>query len=147
LNPHGYVKLFVAEYEGEVVSAQLAVPFGDTVINKMSVWNGRYGEHRPNEALQWAAIQWAKMQGYRYYDFEGIKPSAAEAMINEEPLSDSLKQTVTSFKLGFGGQAVLFSGAYNYLYNPLFRWAYVEAFPRIRNLRPVKRLIKRIRTR
>jgi len=146
LRPHGYIHLLIAEYKGEAVSGQLAVPFGDTVINKMSVWNGRHGKRRPNEALQWAAIRWAKAQGYRYYDFEGIKPAAATALINEEPLPDSVKQTVTSFKLGFGGQAMLFSGAYDYLYNPLFRWAFTEIFSRVRNRRLVKRLLKRIRT-
>ncbi len=146
LRPYGYAQLFIAEYEGEAVSAQLAIPFGDTVINKMSVWNGRYGNRRPNEALQWASIQWAKEQGYRYYDFEGIEPSAAIAIRNGEPMPKSLKQTVTSFKLGFGGQAVLFPAAYDYLYNPLLRWGHTEIFPKVRKNRVVKRLLKRIRT-
>lgn len=147
LRPFGYAQLFVAEYEGEMVSAQLAVSFGDTMINKMSVWNGRHGNYRPNEALQWAAIQWAKEHGFRYYDFEGIKPSAAKALLKDEPVPESLKQTVTSFKLGFGGQAVLFPQAYDYLYNPLYRWIYTELFPKVRNQRFIKRLLKRIRTR
>lgn len=146
LSPAGCVKLFLAEYAGEVVSAQLAVPFGQTMINKMSVWNGRYGNRRPNEAIQWAAIQWAKAEGYRYYDFEGIKPAAAQAILNGEPVPETIKQTVTSYKLGFGGQPRLFSGAFEYVYNPLYRLAYTEIFPRIRTQRKVKRLLKRLRT-
>ncbi len=146
LQPHGYLKLFMAEFEGEVVSAQLSVPFGDTVINKLSVWSGRHGKVRPNEALQWAVICWAQDHGYRYYDFEGIKPAAAAAVLRQEPPPESVKNSVTSFKLGFGGEARLFSGAYDYVTNPFYRWAYCEIFPRIRHQRRVKRLLKRLRT-
>ena len=70
LSPHGYCKLFLAEYktevETEVVSAMLAIPFGDTVLFKRGGWSGRRGNLRPNEVMHWAAIQWAKAQGYRY---------------------------------------------------------------------------------
>jgi len=146
LSPHGYIKLFLAEYEGEVVSAQLAIPFGDTLINKLSVWSGRHGDRRPNEALQWAAIQWAKSNGYRYYDFEGIKPEAARAILAQEPLPDSMQQTVTSYKLGFGGQVTLFPGACRYIYNPFLRWAYGAVFPTVANSRAVHTMLHRLRS-
>jgi len=147
LHPHGYINLLLAEYAGDVVSAQLVIAFRDTVINKLSVWSGQHGNRRPNEALQWASIQWAKARGYRYYDFEGINRTAAEALVQNEPLPDALKQSVTSFKLGFGGEAALFPTAYDYVPNPLLRWAYTEIFPAIRNQRQVKRFVKRLRTR
>lgn len=56
-DPHGYIKLFVAEYEGEAVAAQLAIPFGDTMITKLPVWSGCHGKRQPNELLHWTAIQ------------------------------------------------------------------------------------------
>lgn len=147
LRPHGYLQMFVAEYEGEVVSAQLVVPFGDTVINKLSVWSGRHGNRRPNELLQWTTIVWAKTQGYRYYDFEGISPKAASAVLQGRPLPDSMAQTVTSFKLGFGGQVVVYPGAYDYVCNPVLRWAYTTLFPNRTNASAVKKLRKRFRMR
>jgi len=146
LSPHGYIKLFLAEFEGELVSAQLAVPFGDTVINKLSVWSGQHGSRRPNEALQWAAITWAKSQGYRFYDFEGIRPEAARAVLNQETIPEALKQTVTSFKLGFSDHVVFFPPAYDYVYNPLFRWFYTEIFPKVKKQPAVTRILKRVRT-
>ncbi len=146
LSPHGYIRLFLAEYESEVVSAQLAIPFGDTMINKLSVWSGRHGNRRPNEALQWAAIQWAKSNGYRYYDFEGIKTEAARAELRNEPLSDAFKQTVTSFKLGFGGEVTLFPGAYTYIYNPVLRSGFDAIFPTIANSQAVKTMLHRLRS-
>jgi peptidoglycan pentaglycine glycine transferase (the first glycine) len=62
LHPRGQVRMTMAELDGEVLAAQLAVVFGDTVTNKMSVWSGRHGRHRPNEALQWATIRRAAQQ-------------------------------------------------------------------------------------
>lgn len=145
-SPHGYIKLFLAEYKGEVVSAQLAIPFGDTVINKLSVWSGRYGNRRPNEVLQWSTIEWAKSEGYQYYDLEGIKPEAAKAILNQEPLPDSLRQTVTSFKLGFSKDVILFPGAYAHIHNPYLRWAYNIIFPKVADQPVVKHALNRLRT-
>jgi lipid II:glycine glycyltransferase (peptidoglycan interpeptide bridge formation enzyme) len=146
LYPRGYLKLFIAEFEGDPVAGQLAVAFGDVVINKLSVWSGREGKRRPNEAIQWACIEWASSEGYRYYDFEGIELKAAKALLQGESLPDSLKQTVTSYKLGFGGEAVLYASPYAYLYNPLYRWAFEEFYPKIKDRPVVKRTIKRLRT-
>lgn len=145
-SPHGYVRLFLADHEGEPVSALLAIPFGDTLINKLAVWSGRHGDCRPNELLQWTAITWAKSHGYRYYDFEGIDPQAAREILNGNPLPDALSQSTTSFKLGFGGQVVLYPGAYEYVYNPVLRWTYSAVFPKIASLPVAKKAVNRLRT-
>lgn len=146
LSLHGYIKLFLTEYDGEAVSGLLAVPFGDTVIYKRGAWSGRHGNRRPNEVMHWTAIQWAKTQGYHYYDFEGIAPKAARAILEDRPLSDSLRQTTTRFKLQFGGQVTLFPGAYDYIHNPLLRWAYGAVFPKVQNWPVVEKLANRLRT-
>ena len=44
----GYFKLFLAEYQGEPVSAMFAISFGDTVLFKRGGWSGRHGNRRPN---------------------------------------------------------------------------------------------------
>ena len=124
LAPRGNLKLFIAEHDGDVVSTQLAVPFGDTLLNKMSVWSGRYGSLRPNEVLLWTAIAWAKSHGYRYFDFEGIDSDIAKALLSKKIKVDSIKPSVTSFKLKFGGDVMLFPSAYEYVYNPSLRWVY-----------------------
>jgi len=116
----GWLTLFIAEYQGEPVSAALAVSFGDTVYYKRGAWSGREGRHRPNEAMQWEMIQWARREGYRYYDFEGIDPGVAGAVLRGEA-PDPAAHTVSSFKLGFGGEVRLFPGMYAYVYNPLLR--------------------------
>jgi peptidoglycan pentaglycine glycine transferase (the first glycine) len=148
--PHGYIRLFLAEYAGEAVASVLAISFGDTVIYKKGAWSGHYSKRNPNDVLQWTAIRWAKAQGYRFYDFEGINRRAARALIQGEPLPDSVKQTYTSFKLGFGGQVVLAPHAYGYIYNPMLRWGYHTIFPKVANLSVVQnarnRLLARLRS-
>ncbi len=123
LGPQGHIQLFLAEYAGEAVSTLLAIPFGDTMFTHVSAWSGRYGEHKPNEVLEWTAITWAKAHGYRYYDFEGIDPEAAGAILQREPLPDSLNQVadrmVTGYKLGFGGQVTLLAGGLRVRLQPI----------------------------
>jgi lipid II:glycine glycyltransferase (peptidoglycan interpeptide bridge formation enzyme) len=146
LGSRGYAKLFLGELEGEPVSALLAISFGDTVIYKRGAWSGCHGGRHPNYVLQWAAIMWAKSHGYHYYDLEGIELEAALAIMDDEPIPDSLKQSVTSFKLGFGGEMVLHPGAYDYVYHPLLRRAYNIVFPKIANWSVTKTALHRFRT-
>ena len=145
LSPAGYIKFFFAEYEGEIVSAMLAIPFGDTVIYKRGAWAGAHGNKRPNEAMHWAAIQWAKEQGYRYYDFDGIEPPVAKLVLQGEPIPNKMLQTVTRFKLGFTQGVVLLPRSYEYLYNPVLRWGYNTIYPQLASSRKFKKALKRLR--
>jgi lipid II:glycine glycyltransferase (peptidoglycan interpeptide bridge formation enzyme) len=122
--PHGYITLFLAQFKGELVSAHLVIPFGDTLLSKMAFWSGEHGKLKPNELLEWEVIQWAKAQGYRYYDFEGINLKTARLVQEGKPLPESLQQTAASFKLGFSRQIGFFPGAYEYVCHPFLRWIY-----------------------
>jgi lipid II:glycine glycyltransferase (peptidoglycan interpeptide bridge formation enzyme) len=146
LHPHGFLRLFLAEYEGEVVSGQLLVPFRTSVTNKLSVWSGRHGSKRPNEVLQWHAIQWSHAQGFRYYDFEGIDVRAVEAAEQNAPIPAGLKQTVTSFKLGFGGIPVRFPAPQSSATNRIVTLGYESLLPAITKNPAVARIVARVRT-
>ena len=128
---HGYLKLFLSEYHGEPVSGQLIIAFGDTVASWRSGWSGHHGSRKPNEALRWTVLQWAKSQGYHYYDLGGIHVEAARAIMDGEQFPDGLERTVTSFKLGYGGEVVLRPESYSYVYNPFLRWTYGKVVPMI----------------
>lgn len=147
LGPHGYIKFFVAEYAGEAVSAQLLIPFGDTVTYKRGAWSGWYGSCHPNEVMHWSAIKWSKENGYRYYDLEGIDTSVARAIAHGCIDTDKLEHGVTSFKLGFGARVVLFPGNYDYIYNRLLRWGYTNVFPKMARWTVVARLEEAVRGR
>lgn len=147
LHPRGYMHLLVAEVGGETVSSMILITFGDTAVNKLGVWSGQHGDKRPNDALHWAAIKLAKSLGHHYYDMGGINQSAAEAVLSGEPLPESVKQTVTSFKLDFGGEVILHPKAYEFHPSPVYRWAFGELYPRLYRNKTVKRAFNWLRTR
>ena len=108
---HDQAALFVAEHEGTALASLFVIGFGDTATGKWSGWSGTKRNVPPNELMEWTAINWARQRGYHYYDFSDIFPELAPAA-----LSGNLKEIygVTRFKLNFGGEVVLFPGAYDY---------------------------------
>lgn len=146
LAPRGQMRLSVADVDGTPVAAQVAVVSGGTVVNKLSVWSGEEGRHRPNEALQWATIRWAHAHGFSSYDLEGLDLAAAHAVVRGEPLPTSTSQSVTSYKLGYGGRVVVMPAAHLWIPQPVARWAFAHAYPRIRDVRWFRRMVARLRT-
>jgi lipid II:glycine glycyltransferase (peptidoglycan interpeptide bridge formation enzyme) len=147
LEPHGYCKLFLAEYQGEPVSGLLAITFGDTVLYKRGAWNGSHGNLRPNEVMHWSAIEWAKSQGYRFYDFEGIEPYVAKKMVQGEPIPSSATQSVTRFKIGFGGEIRILPETYSYIGSRLLKWSYRKGYPKIASWQVTKKAVTWVRSR
>ncbi|MDP9465380.1 MAG: peptidoglycan bridge formation glycyltransferase FemA/FemB family protein [Actinomycetota bacterium] len=147
------IELFVAEYDGELVSAMLAIAFGDTVFNHASAWTGLHSASKPNHLLQWSAMTWAKEHDYRYFDVEGVDPAIAQGLQNRLPeASINVPDShATRFKMGFGGQLAALSAAYDYVPNPLLRWAYRRVYPRFKASRAVnmvrKKLMRRVQSR
>lgn len=129
LEPHDHVKLFLANYQGEAISALLMIAFGDTVTYWRGGWSGRHGNLHPNEAAQWAAMRWAKAQGYRFYDLGGLDLDTARAAVRGE--APPTTKSPSHFKLGFGGDVAFLPGACDYIYNPILRWSYTSVLPKI----------------
>ncbi len=137
--------LLISEYEGEPVSAMLAVGFGKIVWAKRFGWSGAQRTRAPNEGLLWAVIKWSKSQGYHWFDQDGVKWEAVEALANNHPLPESVKKSASYFKLGFGGQPVLFPKAVAYIYNPALRFIYSSLFPKLDSGSITKKFIARLR--
>lgn len=109
----GHARLLVAEHDGVPLSAALLVAFADTVIYKIGGWSAVEGAPPGvNELMHWAGIEWAHRAGYRHYDFEGIPVELARAMCAGNQVEP---RGVAFFKLGFGGDAVLYPGTYDLL--------------------------------
>jgi peptidoglycan pentaglycine glycine transferase (the first glycine) len=146
LSPEGLIELFLVEREGEAVAGMLAIGFSGTFINKLSVWSGEHGSDRPNETLQWGAIQWAKQHGFLRYDFEGIEAVAAEALAAGGTVPEESRNSVTSFKVGFGGTAVKTPDPWYRVDNPIVGWAYRRYAADGSGARLAKRMSDRLRT-
>lgn len=115
-------ELAVAEFEGQVIAANLITTFGDTLTY---VHGGSLAAHKDLMAphlLQWQTILEAKQRGCRWYDFFGIAPEHTPT----HPWAG-----ITRFKLGFGGQAWERPGTFEL---PLHRLAYT-LFTGIKRLR------------
>jgi lipid II:glycine glycyltransferase (peptidoglycan interpeptide bridge formation enzyme) len=122
--PQGYFKLLFSEYLEKPISSLLIIPFGETVIAKTLGWSGDLPEFRPNDCLFWNAIKWSKMHGYHYFDFEGIDMESAKAILAGQSLPTNIQHSRDLFKLGYGGDVVIYPQAFVIIHNPLVNWIY-----------------------
>jgi len=99
-NQNADVKLWVAEYGGKIIAANMVSYFGDTVTY---MHGGADYESRSLMAtylLQWETIQDAMKKKYKYYNFGGVETEKGKW------------QGITRFKKGFGGFEVNYGGTY-----------------------------------
>lgn len=116
--PEDMCQLFVAEYQDQILAANLVLFYSDTVIY---LHGGSSDAHRDVMApflLQWATIKYAKAHGYHFYDFGGIKTvNNQQLAINEKRGIQSVSDWsgITKFKLGFSPQTppTVYPGTYD----------------------------------
>lgn len=147
LEPHGHFQILIAKYKDQAVSGLLVIPFKDTVITKIIGWSGLYHELRPNEALYWGSIQWAKKHGYQYLDLEGVDPVGARYALQGKPITKLISHSPDKLKYGFGGKIVLYPEAYDLVYNPVYRWLYYGLKPRIAKQSSISKVLDFVRKR
>jgi peptidoglycan pentaglycine glycine transferase (the first glycine) len=145
LAPREHIALFIAEYEGEPLSAQLVIPFGDTCHHMERPWSGEHGELNSNELLEWHAIKWAKSRGYLFVDHEAIETPVAEAVLSGREVPPDPRYTATLFKLKWGGQVVLTPPSFDYVYNPVLRFGFRRIPNRVLRSQWMDRRIRKIR--
>jgi len=104
--PAGLVKFFLAELEGEPLSAAVVHVFQRKMQLWRVGWSGTHIKHNPNDLLHWEAMKWAKEQGCEIFDFMHIRPDHARMLMKGERPRDSYAG-VTEFKVSYGGQLLL----------------------------------------
>lgn len=118
----GLAKLFFTEYEGNTISSQMLIAFGDTVIAKNSGWSGEFKGLGANSVLEWASIEWAKSRGYRFYDLEGVSRSIAVSKVSGDCTDHGDNDRWCAYKLKFGGEVKLFPQAHILFLKPFGKW-------------------------
>ncbi|MCU0511627.1 MAG: peptidoglycan bridge formation glycyltransferase FemA/FemB family protein [Anaerolineae bacterium] len=122
----GLAQPLLAEVAGTAIAHVILLHVGQRCWYFYGASSGAERERMPNYALQWAAMQWAKAQGYRQYDLWG-----APDTFNE---TDRL-WGVYEFKRGFRGVVTRHIGAWDYAPFPLLYRAYADLLPRLRRRR------------
>ncbi|MDD2646543.1 MAG: peptidoglycan bridge formation glycyltransferase FemA/FemB family protein [Patescibacteria group bacterium] len=98
------VKLLLAEYQSQILVANIVVFFGDTATYLHGASSNEHRNLMAPHLLQWETIRMAKHLGFRYYDFWGV--------------DEKKWPGVTRFKKGFSEETVQYPGTYDFIFNP-----------------------------
>lgn len=102
-----FIKLFLIEYQQEIVAGAMIVFFGGLVTYIHGASSDDYKNLMAPYLLHWEIIKYAKENGFKEYDFWGIN-----AKLDQKDWGG-----ITRFKNGFGGKEVCYSGAYDLVLN------------------------------
>src|SRR5690348_9311977 len=125
LAPAGHAELFVGEISGRPVAARMYTGCGGVLKMRLA------GMDRDDEAarlsvpaaVEGGAIQWAKANGYQWFDFGGIKDSAISILETEGSDSPALRG-IDAFKATFGGAPFRYPAPVEMISSPVVRTAY-----------------------
>ena len=85
LAPDGHAELFIGEVEGTPVAARLYTGCGGVFKARLAGMDRDSAAARLSvpAAVEWEAIRWAKANGYRWFDFGGIREAAVSVIESE----------------------------------------------------------------
>jgi lipid II:glycine glycyltransferase (peptidoglycan interpeptide bridge formation enzyme) len=129
--PRGWAKLLVAQVAGAAaVAAIMVFALGNKAWYMYGASSNEHRDCKPNHALQWEAIRWAKSRGCATYDLWGIPDEDEATLESKFQGEDRGLWGVYRFKRGFGGRVVRYAGAFDRVYNPLLYQAFLIAMRR-----------------
>ena len=130
--PDNFLKLYLAEYEGEIIGATIISFFGDVATYLHGASSDKYRNVMANYFLQWEMIREAKKRGCKKYDFGGIKIAQ-----KDDKNCDTRWDGITRFKLGFCPQdgVVNFPGCWDIVLRP-------QKYRLYRRVQKIKDLLK-----
>lgn len=99
------MEVAVAEYRGSVLAVNLLIVFGDTMTYLHGASSADSRDLMGPHLLQWESVKRAKELGLARYDFWGVAPPKAD--------DNHSWSGITRFKEGFGGERVMYPGAYD----------------------------------
>jgi len=119
-----HASCFIAEHDGQPIAASLVTYFADRATYYYGASDHAFRHMMAPYLVQWQAIQAAKVQGYKKYDFLGIAPEDAEG----HELAG-----VTSFKKKFGGTVVEYPKSSELILQPT-KYFLLKLYKKLRSL-------------
>ncbi len=120
------VTLFIGEADGVPIAANLVTSCADMVRGRLIGFD-RTGQGRRlgvPAALTWEIIQWAKAQGYRWYDFGGLPEPVLHDMIDLGIRHNPDWPSSTHAKLGWGATAFRYPPPIELIHPKVLQLAY-----------------------
>lgn len=146
LYPFGAIHLLMAFHQGRPIAAKWLTKFGGVVTSRLTGWDAAAGKRlHANEALHWAAINWARREGAARYDFGGFDRSLAETVLAGEAVPEEFQGTQHSFKLDFGAKPELYPRAQFILPNRTANFLLTPIASHLLRSNLASRLAKRLR--
>jgi hypothetical protein len=126
LSPTGNLVTFVGEAAGRPVAMDVLTGCGGVLKLRL------VGLDRGNEAVRlnvagavrWTAMRWAKANGYRYFDFGGLRESTMQALAAGGPLDVESLDSPDRYKIRFGGQPYRYPDPVELIPSPALRASY-----------------------
>ncbi|MEU9562715.1 peptidoglycan bridge formation glycyltransferase FemA/FemB family protein [Streptomyces sp. NPDC048161] len=109
------MRLYLAQHDGETLSAATMLTVGNHVWYSYGASTGRKREVQPSNAIQWRMMSDAHERGAAVYDLRGITDTLDEA----NHLVGLLR-----FKVGTGGRAAEYIGEWDYPINKVLHKAF-----------------------
>ncbi len=112
--PAEMLKIYVAEYENQIIAANLMVFYDGRATYSHGASGAEYRNVMAPFLLQWQAILDAKASGCTSYDFGGVKTT------NNLQQTTNNWEGITNFKFGFSPNTkpIEFPGSYDIVVNP-----------------------------
>ncbi len=124
MNEAGLARLRLAEFNGKILSANLEIGFGDTIMYLYGSSSDEHREVMAPYALHWSAIRDAKTRGFTLYDFGGANPQS-KAMFYYKASWDG----ITRFKQNWGAKVINLVGTWDLPFNGLiYRLVFIKRF-------------------
>ena len=108
LSERGMARLRLAEHGGKILAANMEITYGDTITYLHGASSSESRNLMAPFILHWNAIQSAKAEGFKTYDFWGCNPASDKAF-DFRPRWEG----ITRFKLGWGSERVSFIGTFD----------------------------------
>lgn len=132
--PTDNLRLYLAHYQGKIISGTIAVKYGDKVWYVYGASSNEYRNVMPNYLLQWEMIKWAIEEKCSIYDFRGVSGDLSES----NPLYGLYR-----FKKGFSGDFTEFIGDIDLVFHPFIKFCVEKGEHIFRKLRRKVRMLKK----
>ncbi|WP_028925427.1 lipid II:glycine glycyltransferase FemX [Pseudonocardia acaciae] len=123
----GHAVLLIGELDGTPVAAELLTGSGGVLksrITGLDRSSEQAGKLNVASAMIWEAISWGKANGYRWYDFGGLRPESVGALRAAGPSDPDGLAGPDQFKTKFGGEVHTYPPAVELIKSRTIRLGY-----------------------